>query len=315
MFAHQYNGERWTRIKAMAMLVAAMALAGSSVVVGKLLVVELPVFVTAFSSLLVAVCCMLPLMVGRYTELRRLTRREWLYLMLQGLCGIVLFRVLTLYGLHFTGAVEAGLITGATPAVLALLSVTFLGERFTRHSLLAIVLAVSGCLTINFNLGSTPSEGCLLGALLMGGAVVCEALFTIFRKRISASVEATTNTFVLICCSLLLLAPPAAVELARLELAPSSSDILAVLYYGAFATVLAYLLWTAAVGQVSGMMAGVATAAMPVSSVLLAVLVLGERLFLLHLAGALLVVAAILVLAMAPSKPVTAIPGGDRNSR
>lgn len=315
MLAHQHSGERPTRMKSMAMLVAAMALAGSSVVVGKMLAESLPVFVTAFSSLLVALCCMLPLMVGRFAELRRLTRREWGYLMLQGLCGIVLFRVLTLYGLHFTGAVQAGLITGATPAVLALLSATFLGERFTRRSVLAIALAVAGCLVINSNTGSTPSEGHLAGGVLMGGAVVCEALFTIFRKRISSSVAATTNTFVLIFCSLLLLAPPAAVELSRLELSPSPGDILAVFYYGAFATVVAYLLWTAAVGQVSGMMAGVATAAMPVTSVCLAMMVLGERPHLLHLAGALLVVAAILVSALAPSPPPAAIRGGDRNSR
>jgi drug/metabolite transporter (DMT)-like permease len=315
MFAYQYNEECLTRIKAMAMLLAAMALAGSSVVVGKMLVVSLPVFLTAFSSLLVALCCMLPLMVGRFAELRRLTQREWGYLMLQGWCGIVLFRVLTLYGLHFTGAVQAGLITGATPAVLALLSATFLGERFTRCSVLAIVLAVAGCLAINFDIGSEPREGHLAGGVLVGAAVVCEALFTIFRKRISASVAATTNTFVLICSSLLLLAPPAAVELIWLELSPSSSDILAVFYYGAFATVVAYLLWTAAVGQVSGMMAGVATAAMPVTSVFLAMMVLGEQPHLLHLAGALLVIAAILVLALAPSPLASTIQGGDRNSR
>lgn len=315
MFAQQYNGERWLRIKAMAMLVAAMALAGSSVVVGKMLVGNLPVFLTAFSSLLVAFCCMLPLMFGRIAELRRLTRREWVYLMLQGLCGIVLFRVLTLYGLHFTGAVQAGLITGATPAVLALLSVTFLGERFTWRSVLAIVFAAAGAMAINANTGSTQDEGRLVGGLLVGGAVLCEALFTIFRKRISASVAATTNTFVLIFCSLVLLAPPAAVELTRGNLSPSASDILAVIYYGAFATVVAYLLWTAAVGQVSGMMAGVATAAMPVTSVFLAMMVLGERPHLLHFAGALLVIVAILVLALAPSPLASAIRGADRNSK
>jgi drug/metabolite transporter (DMT)-like permease len=112
--------------KAGAMLVGAMSLAGSSVVVGKMLVATVPVFVAAFGSLLVASVAILPLMRGRLGELRQLTAREWLYLFLQGLCGIVLFRVFTLYGLHMTGAVQAGIITGATPAVLALYCSTWL---------------------------------------------------------------------------------------------------------------------------------------------------------------------------------------------
>lgn len=305
----------WGQITVVLMLVAAMALAGSSVVVGKMLVATLPVFTTAFGSLLVAVLCMLPLMIGRFSELRRLTRREWGYLLLQGLCGIVLFRVFTLYGLHHTGAVQAGLITGATPAVLALLSVFFLGERLSRRGLLAIVLAVTGCMTINVQSTSVAGDGRLIGGLLVGAAVVCEALFTIFRKRISASVAATTNTFVLIVCSLALVLIPAAVEITRMELSPAPRDFFAVFYYGAFATVLAYLLWTAAVGQVSGAVAGVATAAMPVSSVLLAVLVLGERPQPLQLLGALLVVAAIVVSALGPSARALAIRGADRSNR
>ena len=298
MVAQKGGERRMSRNQALAMLVAGMALAGSSVVVGKMLVASLPVFTTAFGSLLVALCCMLPLMVGRFGELLCLTRREWAYLMLQGLCGIVLFRVFTLYGLHRTGALQAGLITGATPAVLALLSLIFLGERPSRRSLMAIFLAVVGCMAINFPSGSTCSEGELVGSLLVVAAVVCEALFTIFRKRISSSVAATPNTFVLIFCSLLMLAVPAGLEIGRLEFTPSLGDILAVFYYGAFATVVAYLLWTSAVGQVSGALAGVATAAMPVSSALLAVMVLGERPQPLQLLGGLLVTAAIVVAAL-----------------
>lgn len=293
------GGEGWLSNRmALAMLVAGMALAGSSVVVGKMLVASLPVFTTAFGSLLVALFCMLPLMVGRFGELRRLTRREWAYLMLQGLCGIVLFRVFTLYGLHRTGALQAGLITGATPAVLAMLSLILLGERPSRRSLTAIALAVTGCMAINVPTASGWSEGELVGSLLIAAAVVCEALFTIFRKRISSSVAATPNTFVLIFCSLLMLAGPAVVEISRLEFFPSLRDILAVFYYGAFATVVAYLLWTSAVGRVSGALAGVATAAMPLSSALLAVMVLGERPQPQQLLGGLLVTAAIIVAAL-----------------
>ena len=294
----RYRGPQYEGPKAVAMLIGAMSLAGSSVVVGKVLVASVPVFLAAFGSLLVAFACMVPLMYGRFHEVRLLTRREWFYLFLQGLCGIVLFRVFTLYGLHSTGAVQAGIITGTTPAVLAVLSLLLLGERLSARATLGVILAMAGCLVINIFAQGAGGEGVgnsPIGSLLVGAAVVCEALFTIFRKRIARTVSATVNTAVLIFCSLLLLAIPAAWDLYHLTAAVSPAALLAILYYGVFATVVAYLLWTAAVGRVTGATAGAATAAMPASSVVLAVLFLGERLHWHHLAGCLLIIAGILV--------------------
>ncbi|MFH0782405.1 MAG: DMT family transporter [Pseudomonadota bacterium] len=308
-------GERIRGYKAVAMLVGAMSLAGSSVVVGKMLVATVPVFVAAFSSLLVAFVCMIPLMLGRFDELRLLTAREWMYLFLQGLCGIVLFRVFTLYGLHMTGAVQAGIITGATPAVLALLSLLLLGERISGRMAAGIVLAALGCMVINvFALGGG-GENNVFGSLLVGLAVVSEALFTIFRKRICHSVSAITNTAVLIFCSLLLLAVPAALEFRTMSTGLSPEAIAAIVYYGVFATVLAYLLWTGAVGQVSGSTAGAATAAMPASSVILAVVVLGEPPHWQHLAGCLLIISGILVTSGQPPMQTRAIQAADRSNR
>ena len=292
----RYQGPQYEGHKAVAMLIAAMSLAGSSVVVGKMLVASVPVFLAAFGSLLVAFACMIPLTYGRLAEIRLLTRREWFYLFLQGLCGIVLFRVFTLYGLHSTGAVQAGIITGTTPAVLALLSLLLLKEKLTARAALGVVLAMAGCIVINVFPGAGgDGSNRLLGSLLVGAAVVCEALFTIFRKRIARTVSATVNTAVLIFCSLLLLAIPAAWDLYHLTAGVSTAAVLAILYYGVFATVIAYLLWTAAVGRVNGATAGAATAAMPASSVLLAVLLLGEQLHWHHLAGCSLIVAGILI--------------------
>jgi len=306
------------RIMAVLMLIGAMFLAGSSVVVAKMLATAVPVFLTAFASLLVAFVCLLPLMYGRTGELRRLTGNHWKYLFLQGLCGIVLFRVCMLYGLQSTGAVQAGIITGTTPAVLAVLSLLLLGERLSRRSLAGIVFTVAGCIVLNIFGKAGGGQSSVPGGLLVGAAVVSEALFTIFRKKIADSVSALTNTTILIFCSLVLLALPAAFELRTLHALPSSEALLAIVYYGVFATVLAYLLWTAGVGKVSGAAAGATTAAMPASSVLLAALVLGEQIRWFHLAGCLLIVAGILVTTLPAGryhKTLQVIPAGDRSSR
>jgi len=295
-------------LKVIAMLIVAMALAGSSVVVGKVLVNTTPVFFGAFASLLVAFVCIIPLMRGRFSELRCLTPRQWTYLFLQGLCGIVLFRVFTLYGLHTTGAVQAGIITGTTPAVLALLSLVLLGEQLTKRTVAGIICAVLGCVVINIFTGDNGGDDSIFGCLLVLAAVICESLFTIFRKRIAESVSAITNTTVLIFCSLLLLIFPAIWDMRSMTSIPTFEALMAIGYYGIFATVIAYLLWTSAVGRVSGAIAGATTAAMPASSLILAALILGEQIRWYHLAGCLMIVAGILVTTMQGDIHVDSIP-------
>lgn len=294
-FVKHYPAEDMNNIKAITMLILAMTLAGSSVVVGKVIVNTIPVFLGTFASLLVAFACMVPLMHGRLSELKQLTLRQWKYLFLQGLCGIVLFRVFTLYGLHSTGAIQAGIVTGTTPAIFAVLSFFLLGEQIGKKALLGIVLAMAGCIVINIFTGENGEENSLFGCLLVGAAVVCEALFTICRKQVAESVSATTNTTILIFCSLLLLAVPAAWDVHSMQSFPESTAFVAIIYYGVFATVIAYLLWTSAVGKVSGATAGITTAAMPASSVILATLLLDEQVHCFHLIGCLLIIAGILV--------------------
>jgi drug/metabolite transporter (DMT)-like permease len=145
--------------------------------------------------------------------------------------------------------------------------------------------------------------------------VVCEALFTIFRKQVAHSVSAITNTAVLILCSLLLVIIPALAQAGDLERILTVRTVLAIIYYGMFATVLAYLLWTGAVGKVHGAIAGAATAMMPASSVLLSALVLKEKLLPSHLAGLALIVLGILGATLATRNAEAEITAADRRDR
>ncbi|MDO9309937.1 MAG: DMT family transporter [Deltaproteobacteria bacterium] len=281
----------WT---ATAQLVAAMALAGSSVVVGKGLANTLPVFLTTAATLMVALVVLLPCAWRRRAEISALETREWLYLFLQGFFGIVLFRVLMLHGLRTVGAAQAGIITGTSPAVLTILSWLMMGERPTALSGVCLLCTITGATGIALaDRGGVQSGGFSWGMALIFGAVVSEGLFSIWRKRIAATVPATTNTVVLVFCALLAVLPMALVDLLRHPVAPTSADVAAILYYGAVATVAAYILWTGAVGSVSGVTAGIATAAMPASAVALSALVLNQPLSLTQLCGCLLVMLGI----------------------
>lgn len=281
--------------KATVQLVAAMSLAGSSVVVGKGLADSLPVFLTTFATLLVALIVMLPFAWLKRAEIRALGPREWVYLFLQGMCGIVLFRVLMLSGLRTVGAAQAGIITGTSPAVLTMLAWCMLGERPAVVSGIGVLCSMAGAAGLAWaDTGATGTSSMPWGIILVFGAVVSEGLFSIWRKRIAATVSATANTAVLIFCALVAVFPLALLDALHHPVAPTTADILAILYYGAVATVVAYILWTGAVGSVSGVTAGITTAAMPASAVLLSALVLNEPLSSAQLSGCLLVVLGII---------------------
>ena len=76
----------------------------------------------------------------------------------------------------------------------------------------------------------------------------------------------------------------------------------AVFYFGAVFTVLAYLFWFHGVSKVSGSTAGVFTAVMPVSAVVLSCIFLKERFTLSHGMGITLVLAAIFIMALTREK-------------
>lgn len=76
----------------------------------------------------------------------------------------------------------------------------------------------------------------------------------------------------------------------------------AVAYFGAVFTVVAYLFWFSGVSRVSGATAGIFSAVMPVSAVILATIFLDEAFTLFHGIGIALVLSAILMMALVPEQ-------------
>src|SRR2546427_94422 len=97
-------------------LAAAMAIVGSSVVVGKLVVARVPVFLVGGLRLAFACAVLVPLLLLVERGRPRLGRRDLALLGLQAFTGIFLFTTLLLSGLRLTSAAAAGIVTSTTPA-------------------------------------------------------------------------------------------------------------------------------------------------------------------------------------------------------
>jgi len=277
----------------------AMVIVGSSVVMGKIIIQAFPVFLASGFRFLAAALIMIPLVWRSEGRLFAFCRRDWGVLFVMAFCGQFVFTVLLLIGLKHTSAVEAGLITSTTPAMMAVLAALILKEPIGWRKAAGALLAVAGVAAAGGLLSPQSlarAEGHLLGNLLICGAVVGEAAFLLLRKTLKPQASDMQATAALVLLGFLMFLVPALFEVGEARLAQAGPvQWGAILYFGAVYTALAYFLWFRGVSATPGAVAGVFTAVMPLSAVGLSWLVLGEPVTGEHLLGAAFVVGAILL--------------------
>lgn len=271
-------------------LAGAMVLAGSTVVVGKLVAAEFPIFLGSGLRYAVAALVLLPITLRGLAQARPLLG----LLFAQSFLGNVLFSLCLLYGLRATGAASAGVITSATPAAVGLISVLFLRERLGLRVATGLLMAAAGVMAVNLAAVEGDGGGSLWGNLLVLGAVLCEAVFLVLARVAATRLSPMTASALTVSLGFLTFLPAAVYEgLAFPWGRVSVEGWLAVLYYGLFGTAAAYLLWYRGVAQVQASAAGVFAGLMPVAAVGLSWLVLGEAVRPAHLLGVVLVLGAI----------------------
>jgi drug/metabolite transporter (DMT)-like permease len=224
---------------------------------------------------------------------RQLSGRQWFWLVLQGLCGGCLFAFFLLWGMRYTTAAMAGVITSALPAMVIGLSVLFLGEKLHWRTGLCLCLAVAGLLVLNVPQLTDFNQRQLLGDLIVFAALLPEGSYYLLAKKHHLPLPAMTQAFLINVINLLVVA---LVFVAVLGLPGSLARELAnpLIWLVGGSTALFFILWTLGARMVSGTGAGFFTAMMPVSTLLLAAVFLHEAITIWAILGLLLVVASII---------------------
>ncbi len=283
----------------------AMVLVGSTVVASKVIASGLPPFTATAMRFAIAFPLFFFLIRLTATPWPRVTRRDWVILLLQAGAGSVGYTTLLISGLKITPAADAGVIIGTLPVVSAAIAIVVLGERPRRSVLLAVALAAAGVLAIVFR----PDAGrphSLAGSALILGAVVCEGLFILLNKRLKTEIPPLALSCLMACLGGAIAAPIAVAELPLIG-SITVPAIAAVIYYALVPTVGGFVLWYAGLAKVSGSEASVFTALAPVSAVLLAFAVLGEPLALNQLLGIGCVLAAVVCIGLPASRTPSAL--------
>jgi drug/metabolite transporter (DMT)-like permease len=221
-------------------------------------------------------------------------------LLAQGIVGYFGYHVALTFGERTVSAGSACFIVGFIPVFTALLSAVFLGERLGVRTAAGITVAMAGVTMIALG----EAEGGVVdpGAGLVLLAALCSAVFYVWQKPVLRRwrpMEYTCWAMWLGALPMLAFAPglPGAVAAAPLE------ATLAVVYLGVFPAAVAYGCWTYVLSRAPVSRVAPTQYAMPVMTIAIGFVWLGEVPDPLALVGGAVALAGVVVVNARPGMP------------
>ncbi len=219
-------------------------------------------------------------------------RGHWKPLALLSLTGTGLYNGIGYVGIQHTTATNALLIQSVTPALIPLLGFILVRVRIGPAAIAGVLVSCAGVIAIASRLDMHALLALELnrGDLWLLVNVSLWALYTVCLSWKPQDLHPFSFLFAIMVLGVVQLAPFYAFELAagggvRL----GAPVVLGILYLGIFPTVLCYLMWNRAVGEIGAARAGPYLYLVPVFGTALAYVFLGERLHLYHLVGVALI--------------------------
>lgn len=296
-------------------LTGAFVLAGTSVVSARFVSGTLGVFTIAAVSLLFALALLVPICYRNIRlTIRAMTPRQLFAVALEAFFGMFLFRFLLLNGVIRTSPLEAGVLTGATPAITAFLAWAILLESVGLRAFGGILLTIAGVLLVQNIAGLNDAFGKqhLIGNLLVVGAAASESLFNILcrssvikkaseGKPLDPLVQTTLVTlFAFLFCLIPAIFEQPFHRLSQLGWIEWS----ALLWYGVIVTAIAYLCWYAGIKRSGAFTAAAFTGLMPLTSMLLSTVLLREQADVFQWLGGVCVIAGMVLIGIHKKKRV-----------
>jgi drug/metabolite transporter (DMT)-like permease len=274
------------RLIAYGSLALSMTLTGSYIALSKPLVAALPVFLLAWMRFGIAAIAMIP-WLRKPADEAPMTPQTRRLVFLESFVGNFLFSICMLYGVSMTSAVSAGVILAGIPAVIALMSWLFLGERISRRmwaaaacavlGLVVLALARSDMLTGHGAIGGAGSGRAWLGNLLVFGAVVCEGGYAVIGKKLTGALGPKRISSLINLWGFTLMTPFGLYLALQFDFAAVDTGIwLLLVFYALTASMGTVWLWMTGAKHLPAAQGGIFTVMLPISAALVGVLALGE---------------------------------------
>jgi len=282
-----------TKFKALLALLATVFLWSLLVVIARGTVVNVRPMTLLFLRLLVAAIAFTPLFISR---------KPWKNSAFAQLTGVSLLSTINLvffmWGIQYTTASASQLIYAAMPILIIVISTLFLKENYPLRKILGILIGLLGIIFIIYLSAAekgTTITGTLIGNLAMVIAMTGWMLYILSTKKLSKIFSPVEIGSVSIIVSFIISIPLFLVEIIWLK-APLSipmSGIWSAIYMGFFGTFLTYLLHQYAIKNTSPLTVSLTSYIQPITTTILAVILLGEKITVNFLLGASIVFSGI----------------------
>lgn len=196
-----------------------------------------------------------------------------------GLLGNVLYQQFFIFGLSSTNAGIASVLLAGTPILTALVSAALGHERVRPRAWIGVIATFAGILLVVRQSGamSGTDDGTLMGGLLMVGASIAWAAYTVGARPLLARYGATAVTAWTLWSGTAVLV---AIGLPQVFALPAGTLTLpiwgAVLYAGALSIGIAYIIWYNGVRVIGNTRTAAYSNVVPVIALAIAWIWLGE---------------------------------------
>lgn len=255
--------------------------------------------VVNFWTFVIATGCLLPFLIRERRRERgaKNVRKKWMQLLSLGVIGLIPPSVILAWGIEHASASNAAILSLTIPVMMVWMGVLFLGERPQRLFLVSLIFALAGAVVISW--GDIAAEslrrGMLLGtfAILVGAAG--SAFYNAYGKKVLQSHSELEMLVYGYVVAIVLCAP---ISLA-LDPVPFYSVThwhwrawLAVLVLGVMSWGLAMVIWLWLLKRLEVAQISISVYMLPALGVFLSAVTLGERLSLMQVVGALVILAS-----------------------
>jgi len=266
------------------------------IVVGVMVVGEIPPAALTFWTWLAAVIALVPFAVRDVFSNWKTIRREFGILVLYAVLGVAAFQGLYYAGLERTTGIDAALMGPVLPLLVACVAWPVLNERLTPVQILGVAIAFGGALWISVGGDWRALAAFALGPgeLLIVAAFVCMAFYTIMLRKTPSAL--TPITFMAVIATL---GCVVTIPFFLWEAAVGSHALIpwkqtaAILYIGVVTYDLGYVFWNISVKRAGAGTAALFIYLMPVFGIVLAMTFLRESVAFYHGVGVTLIFAGI----------------------
>lgn len=218
---------------------------------------------------------------------------------LMALLGGSIFNFIYMFGMQNTTAITTGMTGSTVPLLVVAFSAVFLKQRIHMHHILCAILVALGIAIIVFSNQRTPSvtnmiQTSHIPVLIVFIAMIPEAIFNVFAAKLPNNIRAIPSALLINFINFLVCVPFFVYSMFYFPLNNiSKNDLTLCFMIGLFSGALYYSFYSSGIQKINAQTAGLLTGVVPISTTILAVLLLKEHFDILSLLGMVLVLLSI----------------------